>query len=98
MLMGPNQERGIFRTTRWRQDRAKVLGKDENTGAIDVVSIRIIRTPFSPHSGRCAGSRLSPAGVKGAGFIAPLTAATPGNICRGMVLPEGILGRIGVTV
>ena len=36
--------------------------------------------------------------MKGAGSIAPPMAAIPGNICKGHGLPEGILGRIGVTV
>src|SRR5438270_12824349 len=39
---GPNQERGIFRTTDGGKTWAKVLSKDENTGGIDVV--------FDPHN------------------------------------------------
>ncbi len=39
---GPNAERGIFRTTDGGKSWSKVLGKDENTGGIDVV--------FDPHS------------------------------------------------
>src|SRR5437763_15429399 len=33
---GPNQERGIFRTTDGGKTWTKVLSKDENTGAIDI--------------------------------------------------------------
>ena len=39
---GPNQERGIFRTTDGGKTWTKVLCKDENTGGIDVV--------FDPHN------------------------------------------------
>ena len=39
---GPNQERGIFRTTDGGKTWTKVLSKDENTGGIDVV--------FDPHN------------------------------------------------
>src|SRR5438094_4265411 len=34
---GPNPERGLFRSTDGGQHFEKVLGKDENTGAVDVV-------------------------------------------------------------
>src|SRR4029453_19320963 len=34
---GPNQERGIFRTTDGGKTWTKVLSKDENTGGIDIV-------------------------------------------------------------
>src|SRR5438874_9369712 len=39
---GPNQERGIFRTSDGGKTWTKVLSKDENTGGIDVV--------FDPHN------------------------------------------------
>ena len=39
---GPNDERGIFRTTDGGKTWQKVLGKDKDTGAIDVV--------FDPHN------------------------------------------------
>ena len=39
---GPNPERGIFRTADGGKTWTKVLGKDENTGGIDVV--------FDPHN------------------------------------------------
>src|SRR5258705_584010 len=39
---GPNQERGIFRTTDGGKTWTKVLSKDENTGGIDIV--------FDPHN------------------------------------------------
>src|ERR1700720_4841532 len=39
---GPNQERGIFRTADGGKTWTKVLGKDENTGGIDVT--------FDPHN------------------------------------------------
>ena len=41
---GPNSERGVFRTNDGGKTWDKVLYKDENTGAIDLPSIRIIRT------------------------------------------------------
>src|SRR5438477_148521 len=39
---GPNQERGIFRTVDGGKTWTKVLSKDENTGAIDII--------FDPHN------------------------------------------------
>src|SRR5260370_1613274 len=39
---GPNQERGIFRTSDGGKTWTKVLSKDENTGGIDIV--------FDPHN------------------------------------------------
>src|ERR1043166_7670047 len=39
---GPNQERGIFRTTDGGKTWTKVLSKDENTGGVDIV--------FDPHN------------------------------------------------
>src|SRR2546427_10982738 len=39
---GPNQERGIFRTTDGGKTWTKVLSKDQNTGGIDIV--------FDPHN------------------------------------------------
>ena len=36
---GPNDERGIFRTTDGGKTWTKVLSKDENTGAIDAAAV-----------------------------------------------------------
>ena len=42
ILIGPNAERGIFRTTDGGKTWEKVLYKDENTGGIDIA--------FDPHN------------------------------------------------
>ena len=62
-------------------------------------SIRTIRTRFSPRSGRCAGSRgFSPAAVPGSGLYRSTDGGNTWQQLQGHGLPEGILGRIGVTV
>ncbi len=57
------------------------------------------RTSCSPGRGR-RGARpgASPAAVRAAACTCPATAAAPGSACRGMRLPEGIWGKVGVRV
>ena len=90
---GPNDERGIFRTTDGGKTWTKVLSKDENTGAIDVV--------FDPHNPNTLFAALwqvrrqpwfFSSGGRAAGFIAPPMAATPGNICRDTVCRRAFSG------
>src|SRR6184192_3064051 len=54
---GPNQERGIFRTTDGGKTWTKVLSKDENTGGIDIVFDPHNPTSSSHRFGRRDGSR-----------------------------------------
>ncbi len=96
---GPNEERGIYRTTDGGKSWSKVLGKDENTGAIDVV--------FDPHNPNTLFAALYQvrrqpwffaSGGEGSGLYRSTDGGNTWQHLRGHGLPEGILGRIGVTI
>ncbi len=96
---GPNQERGIFRTTDGGKTWAKVLGKDENTGGIDVV--------FDPHNPNIVFAALWQArrqpwffssGGPGSGLYRSEDNGVTWQHLEGNGLPGGLLGRIGVSV
>lgn len=96
---GPNQERGIFRTTDGGKTWAKVLSKDENTGGIDVV--------FDPHNPNIVFASLWQArrqpwffssGGPGSGLYRSEDNGVTWKRLEGNGLPSGILGRIGVSV
>jgi photosystem II stability/assembly factor-like uncharacterized protein len=96
---GPNAERGVFRTTDGGKTWSKVLYKDEKTGAIDVVfdpnNSNIVyaalweayRTPYSLNSGG-----------PGSGLYKSEDGGSTWKRLSGNGLPDGILGRIGVSV
>src|SRR5208282_46086 len=96
---GPNEERGVFRSTDGGKTWQKVLYKDDKTGAIDVAfdpsNSHILfaalweahRTPYSLESGG-PGSGLYKSGDGGSTW----------KRLQGHGLPGGILGRIGVSV
>jgi photosystem II stability/assembly factor-like uncharacterized protein len=96
---GPNQERGIFRTTDGGKTWTKVLSKDENTGGIDVV--------FDPHNPNIVFAALWQArrqpwffssGGPGSGLYRSEDNGVTWKRLEGNGLPDGILGRIGVAV
>ena len=96
---GPNQERGIFRTTDGGKTWTKVLSKDENTGGIDVV--------FDPHNPNIVFASLWQArrqpwffssGGAGSGLYRSEDNGVTWKKLEGNGLPDGILGRIGVAV
>ena len=96
---GPNQERGIFRTTDGGKTWTKVLSKDENTGGIDVV--------FDPHNSNVVFAALWQArrqpwffssGGPGSGLYRSEDGGATWKRLEGNGLPDGILGRIGITV
>ena len=100
-LFGPNQERGVYRTTDGGKTWKRVLFSNENAGAVDLVldpnnprviyasTWRIRRTPYSLESGG-----------KGSG----LWKSTDGGDTwmnlheKSKGLPKGVLGIIGVAV
>jgi photosystem II stability/assembly factor-like uncharacterized protein len=96
---GPNAERGLFRTLDGGKTWEKVLAKDDQTGAIDVVFdphnpnvlfaalYQVVRTPWSMTSGG-----------PGSGLYKSVDGGTTWTQLKGDGLPEGILGRIGVSV
>jgi photosystem II stability/assembly factor-like uncharacterized protein len=96
---GPNSERGIFRTRDGGRTWDKVLYRDDHTGGIDVVfdpknsnilfaSLwQVMRTPWSLDSGG-----------PGSGLYKSNDGGTTWKRLEGNGLPEGIMGRIGVTV
>jgi photosystem II stability/assembly factor-like uncharacterized protein len=96
---GPNTERGIFRTRDGGKTWDKVLYKDDHTGGIDVVfdpnnsnivfaSLwQVMRTPWSLDSGG-----------PGSGLYKSTDGGATWKRLEGDGLPDGIMGRIGVTV
>ena len=98
-VFGPNQERGIFRTTDGGKTWTKVLSKDQNTGGIDVVF-----DPNNPNTLFAAlwQMRRQPwffsSGGPGSGLYRSIDGGTTWQQLQGNGLPDGILGRIGVSV
>ena len=96
---GPNQERGIFRTTDGGKTWTKVLSKDEDTGGIDVV--------FDPHNPNIVFASLWQArrqpwffssGGPGSGLYRSEDNGVTWKHLEGNGLPDGILGKIGIAV
>ena len=96
---GPNQERGVFRTADGGKTWQKVLYKDENTGAIDVV--------FDPRNSSIVYAALYQvrrqpwtftSGGPGSGLYKSVDGGLTWKQLQGHGLPGGELGRIGVAV
>ncbi|PYP84037.1 MAG: glycosyl hydrolase [Candidatus Angelobacter sp. Gp1-AA117] len=96
---GTNEERGLFRSTDGGVTWQKVLYKDNKTGAIDVV--------FDPHNSNMLFASLwevyrTPwslnSGGPGSGLYKSTDGGSTWKHLEGHGLPDGIMGRIGVSV
>ena len=96
---GQNAERGIFRTMDGGKTWEKVLYKDDKTGGIDVA--------FAPSNPNILFAALWQAhrtpyslvgGGPGSGLYKSIDGGTTWKHLEGNGLPEGVLGRIGVSV
>jgi len=96
---GPNEERGVFRSTDAGKTWQKVLYKDDKTGAIDLTFAATnshvlyaalyqeVRTPWGFSSGGA-----------GSGIYKSVDGGATWKQLEGHGLPEGVLGRIGIAV
>jgi photosystem II stability/assembly factor-like uncharacterized protein len=97
---GPNQTRGVYRSQDGGATWERVLYRDENSGAIDIAL-----DPNNPRIIYAAlwQARRMPWGMESGGPGSGLFKSTDGGdtwseINRDQGLPEGTLGKIGVTV
>ena len=96
---GPNAERGVFRTIDGGKTWKKVLYKDDQTGAIDVTF-----DPRDPHVVYAAlwQVRRQPwnfsSGGPGSGLYRSSDEGATWTELKGNGLPDGLLGRIDVSV
>ena len=96
---GPNEERGVFRSTDAGKTWQKVLYKDDKTGAVDLTFAATnshvlyaalyqeLRTPWGFTSGG-----------PGSGIYKSTDGGTTWKQLEGQGLPSGVLGRIGIAV
>lgn len=96
---GPNEMRGVFRSEDGGKSWKKVLYKDDKTGATDLV--------FDPHNSHILFAALWEAyrkpwtmvsGGQGSGLYKSTDGGATWKKLEGHGLPEGTLGRIGVSV
>ena len=96
---GPNEDRGVFRSTDGGKTWTKVLYKDENTGAIELT--------FDPSNSNVVFAALYQArrypwdfvsGGPGSGIYKSTDGGVTWKQLTAHGLPSGILGRIGIAV
>ncbi len=98
-LWGPNEQRGLYRTRDGGKTWQRVLGVDENTGAVDVAIDRDGRTLFAATYQR----RRRASGFAGSGPGSGLWRSLDGGdtwerLTTANGLPAGDLGRIGIAI
>lgn len=96
---GPNEQRGVFRSTDGGKTWQKVLYKDDKTGAVDLTfaadnshtlyaaMYQELRTPWGFTSGG-----------PGSGIYKSIDGGATWKHIEGNGLPSGVLGRIGIAV
>jgi photosystem II stability/assembly factor-like uncharacterized protein len=99
-LWGPNEERGVFRTTDGGKTWKKILFRDKDTGAND-----IILDPSNPNVIYATfwQMRRQPWGFDSGGPGSSIYKSMDGGdtwteITKNRGLPSGVLGKIGITV
>ncbi len=102
-LWGPNEERGLYRTRNGGESWERILAADDDTGAVDVAL-----DPSNPNVVYAAmyQRRRRPWGFHGGGPGSALHKSVDGGetwerlsgpgVARG--LPEGVIGRIGISI
>lgn len=96
---GPNQERGVFHTTDGGKNWSKILYVDDKTGATDLaVDVHNRKTMFaSMYEVRRNAFSLT-SGGPGSGLYKTTDGGANWTHLTGHGLPDGIIGKIGVTV
>ena len=101
-LWGPNEERGLYKSTDGGESWVRILEGDPNTGAVDVAL-----DPSNPETVYAAlyQRRRRPWGFHGGGPGSGLFKSTDGGASwreltaeSGNGLPDGELGRIGISI